>query len=128
MSIAKVTFKKIIQDSQEYGSDDEHTVSRIFFDLELDGDSHTDLRVDVKHTVGSDFETTPLEVGPPQGYDGPFNHDAFRIEAEKYYREAFGSSGTAIHIEDGSNIRMMNNIVFLEKVLEFEVEGRPTGW
>jgi hypothetical protein len=32
---AKVTFRKLIQDSQEYGSNDEHLVSRVFFDLEI---------------------------------------------------------------------------------------------
>jgi len=128
MSTAKVTFKKIIQDSQEYGSDDESMVSRIFFDLEMEGQIHVDLRVDIKQTVGSDFETAPLEIGPPQGYDGPFNYDAFRAEAEEYYRESFGSRGTAIHIEGGSNIRMMNNTVIRKKVAEFEVESGPNGW
>ena len=32
---ARVTFYKCIQDSQDYGSDDEHMVSRIFFFLEI---------------------------------------------------------------------------------------------
>jgi len=35
MSKAKVIFHQCIQDSQEYGSDDEHMVSRIFFILEI---------------------------------------------------------------------------------------------
>lgn len=28
---ARITFHKLIQDSQDYGSDDEHMVSRAFF-------------------------------------------------------------------------------------------------
>jgi len=35
VSKAKVIFHQCIQDSQEYGSDDEHMVSRIFFILEI---------------------------------------------------------------------------------------------
>src|SRR4029077_11625065 len=65
---AKVTFRKLIQDSQEYGSNDEHIVSREFFDLEIGGKRHSDLYVDIKQPVGSDFETAPLEVGPPHDH------------------------------------------------------------
>ena len=32
-----VTFHKLIQDSQEFGSDDEHMVSRAFFKIEVEG-------------------------------------------------------------------------------------------
>ena len=34
MAKVKITFHKCIQDSQEYGSNDEHMVSRIFFSIE----------------------------------------------------------------------------------------------
>ena len=34
MKKARVTFRKCIQDSQEYGSNNEYMVSRVFFDLE----------------------------------------------------------------------------------------------
>jgi len=35
MSKAKIIFYKCVQDSQDYGSDDEHMVSRVFFNLEI---------------------------------------------------------------------------------------------
>ena len=35
MSKATVNFHRCIQDSQDYGSNDEHMVSRVFFDLEV---------------------------------------------------------------------------------------------
>jgi hypothetical protein len=35
MKIAIITFKKLVQDSKEYGSDDEHMFSRVFFQLKL---------------------------------------------------------------------------------------------
>lgn len=35
MSKAKIIFHKCVQDSQDYGSDDEHMVFRVFFNLEI---------------------------------------------------------------------------------------------
>lgn len=128
MSIAKVTFYKIIQDSQDYGSNDEHMVSRVYFNLEVEDKMYSDLYVDIKQTVGTDFETAPLEVSSTRGYKGPFNHEVFREEVENYYRESFGSQGSAIHIEGGGNIRMRDNTVIREKVVEFEIKSSPTGW
>lgn len=82
MAKARVVFDKLIQDSQDYGSTDEHMVSRVFFTLELEGKTHNDLYADIKQTVGSSFEIASLEVSPPRGYAGPFNHEAFRKAAE----------------------------------------------
>jgi len=67
--ITKIEFKRILQNSQEVKTDDEHMSPKIFFDLEIDGKNFSNLQVDVKQTVGSDFETASLEVGPPQDYD-----------------------------------------------------------
>lgn len=33
---AQITFKRLVQDSQDYGSDDEHMVSRAFFDMKIE--------------------------------------------------------------------------------------------
>jgi hypothetical protein len=124
----KVTFNKCIQDSQDYGSNDEHMVSRMFFDLEIGGKRYPGLYVDIKQSVGGDFEKTPLEVGTLQGYNGPLNYTAFREEAEAYYRGCFGSQGSGIRIAGGSNIRMRNNIVIKSKVVEFETDTATSGW
>jgi hypothetical protein len=121
MGKAKVTFKQINQNMQEYKTDDEHMVSMISFELEIGGQNYSDLSVLLKQTIGSDIDTAPLEVGAPQGYEGAFNHEAFRAEAEKYYRGLIGPEGTGIHIEGGSNIMMYNNIFIQEKVVEIEV-------
>src|SRR5882672_7037844 len=106
---AIVTFTKCIQDSQDYGSDDEHMASRIFFDLEVDGQPRLGLHVDVKQVVGSSYETGDIEVGRPVGYRGPFNYIAFRDAVERYFRSLVGSAGSGIRITGGSNIRMRNN-------------------
>ena len=96
MKKCKVIFLTCVQDSQDYGSDDEHM-------------------------VGSDIETGIIEVGPPKGYDGSFDYIAFRDAAEKYYRSLVGSPGRVIHIEGGSNIHMRNNTLIQEMIFEFEL-------
>ncbi|MDP2951702.1 MAG: hypothetical protein Q8O76_00110, partial [Chloroflexota bacterium] len=84
MSKAKVTFHKLLQDSQQVGSDDQHMVSRVFFTLEVDGKPIGDLHADLKQAVGSDIEKGHIEVGFPEGYKGPFNYGAFAGGATKY--------------------------------------------
>lgn len=123
----KLVFTKVIQDSQDFGSDDEHMVSRVFFDLEVRGEIHRGLYVDVKQTVGTDYETAPLEVSFPRGYKGPLDYGVFRQHVESYYREAFGSSGRAINVPSA---RMRNNTSTSTKVVDIEVDDHtePSGW
>lgn len=128
MKKAKVTFKKCIQDSQEYGSNDEHMVSRVFFDLEIDGKRYENLYANIKQVVGGDFEKDPLEIGIPENYKGPLNYQAFRDAVEDYYRSLVGSKGHGIHIEGGSNIRMYDNRFIITKVVEFEIRENDAGW
>jgi len=124
MSKAKIIFHKCLQNLQELGSDDEHMVSRVFFSLEIDEEKYKGLYADLKQTVGADYEIGPLEVGPPQGYEGAFNHEVFHDCAEKYYRSCVGSEATGIRIGKGARgIRMFNNVFKKETVCEFEISG-----
>lgn len=126
---AVVTFTRCVQDSQEFSSDDEHMVSRIFFELEVDGRAHPGLHVDVKQVVGSSYETGSIEVGRPVGgYRGPFNYLAFRDAVERYFRSLIGSSGSGIRIMGGSNIRMRNNTFDAPRVETFDVDQSGGGW
>jgi len=43
MPPARIVFSELIQDSQDYGSDDEYMVSRVFFVLEFEGETHRGL-------------------------------------------------------------------------------------
>ncbi len=119
---ARVTFHRCVQDSQKYGSNDEFMVSRIFFTLETGGRGYRNLYADLKQTVGSSYETGPVEVSDPVGYEGPFNHSAFRDAAERYYRTLVGSQAKGIHIEDCSNVRVRNNTFSMELQEEFDIE------
>ena len=123
MSKAKIIFYKCIQDSQDYGSDDEHMVSRVFFNLEIGEETFDGLSANIKQAVGGDYDTGPIEVSQPFGYDGLFNHQAFRDCAEKYYRSCVSSEATGIEIGEGARIRIYGNIFKKEMVCEFEISG-----
>ena len=145
MAKAVVTFFKCIQDSQEYGSNDEHMVSRVFFKLEIEGKEPINLESNIKQTVGSDYDSGPIEVSQPHrawrglwgirwpwcplGYTGPFNYQAFRDCAEKYYRSLVGAQGSSIRIGPGSkNIRMRDNVHQQNMKCEFEIDSSAPGW
>ena len=132
MSTVRVTFLSCLQDSQELGSSDEHMVSRLFFNIEENGREYTGFHCNVKQVVGASFESdTPLEIEPPAGarYRGPFNYEAFRAEAETYYRELVGAQGQAIRIGPGAKgIRMRNNHFGRKKSVEFAASGQVCAW
>lgn len=48
MPTDKLTLHKLIQDSQEYGSNDEDMISRVYFDFEADGQTYEGLYADIK--------------------------------------------------------------------------------
>lgn len=118
---ARVIFTRLVQDSQDLGSGDDHMVSSVYFDLEYGGKTYSDLHVDVKQAVGGDTEAFPLEIGRVSGYTGPGNYTAFRDGVERSFRGLVGSSGRGIQIADGANVRMRNNTFSMRSVVEFPV-------
>ena len=128
MPIAIVRFQRLVQDSQDYGSDDEHMVSRVFFALEVDGTVYENLYTDVKQIVGSSFESAPLEVSKPIGYKGPFDHSAFSSAIEQYYRSLVGAGGHGIRITGGGNIRLHNNTFIQPGSATFAVNASGGPW
>jgi hypothetical protein len=128
MAKATVTLHRLVQDSQDYGSDDEHMVSRVFFDLVIDGKKYEGLYTNIKQPVGGSFESSALEISSPENYKGPFNHEAFRDVVEKYYRSLVGATGSGIRISGSSNIRMRNNTFVSSATAEFEVNVTGGPW
>lgn len=126
---ATVIFRQCVTDSQEFGSTDEHMVSRVFFDLAIGGKTYTGLYADIKQTVGSDYATADLEVSAPRGYGGPFNHIAFRAAAERFYRMCFGPTAMGVRtMSTGPRVRMRNCSFIIEHIESFDVEGGAGGW
>ena len=126
----KLAFTRIHQGSQELGTDDEHMVSRVFFDLLVGKEEQRGLYADVKQSAGARFETAPLEVSFPRGFKGRLNYGQFRQLVEDYYRRAVGSSGMGIRVGGGASVVMRNNIFAFPMVVDIEVDENtePSGW
>jgi len=124
---AKVIFTKIGQAAHVIGNTEDCTVARVYFDLVIDGRKYAgpDLFANIKQTLGTLYRSAPLEVGSPKGYPGPFNHAAFRREAESYYRVSFMRAfGPAA----GSNMQYHKNVLAtFEKTVEFDIPGKEAG-
>jgi hypothetical protein len=134
MPKVRVTFKECIQDSREYGSDDEYMVSRVSVDIAVDRADQGRFMADLKQAVGTDFDTGSIEVGWPvdvethKPYRGPFDQTRFAEAATKYFRELLGSDGWAIKLRpDRTNVRMQGNRFIRKKVVEFDAIARQ-GW
>ena len=121
MPIAKIIFNQLIQDSQEYGSNDEHMVSRVFFDVEFGGEVHRGLFANLKQPVGSSFETSPIEVSAPLNYKGPFNMQCFQRATEEYVRGFIGTQGSGIRVSGGSKVRMQNCTFRKQAIFECKI-------
>lgn len=129
MTTAHVRFNALHQISQNIGSNDDHMISRIHFDLNIDGQVFSGLYADIKQPVGSNYAETSLEVSKPVGYDGPFNFEAFSQGAEDYYRK---QQNSMFGFEGGSNIHMSNNISIggggQQSIISFEISEEDNTW
>lgn len=135
MAKVRVVFHECIQDSQEYGSDDENMVSRVFFSIEVNGKQWSDkvYQADLKQMVGGEFAKNPIEVSLPydssgEFYSGPMNCELFRTGAESYFRNLVGSEGFGIYIEGGSHLRMQHNRFVKEGSVKFEAADTRPQW
>lgn len=95
MPTVSIHFKELIQDSQNYGSDDEQMVSRVFFDLQVGDKRYPGAHANVTQKVGA-VASDPIEVSPPAGYAGPFDIRKFQAEVEGYFRSVVGKSRSRI--------------------------------
>jgi len=126
---ATVTFSRLVQDSQDFGSNDDHMVSRVFFSLQVGDNQHSDLYADIKQTVGSSIDDDSIEVSHPIGYSGPFNHGKFCEAAKRYFRSLVGRSGEWLHIAgEVTNIRMRNNTFAKIESVTFPVDPDNKAW
>ena len=128
MATATIQFHYGIQDSQNYGGDGEHMVSRVFLTLETEGRTYADLTVDIKQSVGESFEGGVLEVSQPSGYDGSLNYREFRDAVEAYYLRLVGSQGRGIHVSGAANIRMRDSVFEYPETATFEYSDQSAAW
>ncbi len=125
MATAHVILKRIIVDSQElqcYEPDDDHMFSRLFFDLEVGGNHYNDMLVEVRQPYGTQFESEPLEVSNLRGpYNGNWNHNEFRDQVEKYYKNMIGKEGKMVRTTDEGRNTVCKNCTF-QRTVEFDID------
>jgi hypothetical protein len=122
MPTATVHFKELVQDSQNYGSDDKHMVSRVFFDLQVGEKKYPGAHANLKQAVGA-AASDRVDVSPPAGYAGPFDQQKFQAEVEKYFRSLVAASASSIKREPGAKGVRMRDVRRRKAVtVSFEVE------
>ena len=106
MAKALVRIEQCIQNTQSMSPDANKSVmvSHICFQMRVGDKVHENLVAEISQPYGSDYASDPIEVGPPHGYDGPFNHHEFSEGVEEYYRSLIGPGGSAISFGGGGNV------------------------
>jgi hypothetical protein len=123
-----IDFTRLLQDSQEAGSTDEHMVSRVYFDLSIGDRKEGSFYVDVKQTVGAPMSADAIEVSPIRGYKGPMSYDAFAREVRAYFLACVGPTASGIRISPGAaNIRMRNNVFAMRRRVLIDVPDQREG-
>ena len=133
---AIIQFYKVIQDSQELGSDEDYMNSRLFFHIQiidLASESapsivYENLFCNIRQPAGTDYETEPIEVEYPNDFDIKIPYFPFREAAEKCYRACVGSSSSGIVIEGEGHVRMRNNIFGVHYVERLSMPEYGGGW
>jgi hypothetical protein len=126
--LATVRFSHLILDSLEFGSNDKHMVSRVFFALDVDGTTFQGLHANIKQTIDSAFAGGPLTVFKPAGYHGPFNHAAFSAAAENRYRGCIGKSIMMFRVNGAKGVRLRNGTFQVPYETTFEVDPNNHTW
>lgn len=128
-NIAQITFYKCIQDSQEFGSDNEHVVSRVFFKVTVN-EKTLEYFCNIIQDYGSSFsyETDPLQVSNPFSQDIRINYEQFRSSVESYYRTCVGSTANGIRIEGSTNVRMQHNIFSTLQTVSIQTGENSPAW
>ena len=88
-------------------------ISRIFYELVVNGKTQGSFYSDIKQPVGSEYVAEDLEVTAPNGYEGPFDQASFAKGIRNYYQRIAGSKSTT----------MKNNTIVLESEFEFDVDA-----
>ncbi len=98
-----VVFRQVVQDSDEFGSDEVQSVSRVFFDLK-EGEELRPLFVDVREPVGGTHQEDEIEVLPLKE-DVSFDQNAFEEAVKAYYQSLVNSASYGKHLAKGKGFR-----------------------
>ena len=104
----KVTFSKLIQDSEDFGSNDELIVSRIYFSVEPEETAPENAYVDVFQPASASSRSANPRLSEVVGYSGVFDTPTFKTAVMDYYRSLVGNEGPGIRIATGGFLRLRN--------------------
>ena len=126
----RVTFERVVQDAEAFGSTETKVVSRVFFELGLGGETYSDMYVDIEEPVGGDRSDDALAVGTPQravsegalaaGSFNPTDLDqaAFEEAVRTYYRSLVNSAGFGKHLAKDKGFRTHGDVLGLVQTVE----------
>ena len=123
MKKAKIIFFKCIHDSQEFGTNDEYMISRVYFSLEYNG-IEKDSFAQIKQPAGSSCNEKFFEVSFPEGIPEPLNSDYLTDTVKAYYMRLVGARGCFVKLGDNgvsARIQTMNKLYLMTHEEEFNV-------
>lgn len=115
---ARMMFHRVVQDAPEFGSTDSLSVSRVFFDLEVDGEIFSDLYVDVEELVGSNHASDEIAVGQLKDVSLPVDPNAVERAVKGYYQSLVTSAGFGKHLAKDKGFRSFGDELGMEQVIE----------
>lgn len=95
MSRSSVTFKACLLDAADYGSTADCMVSRVYFDLVVNGYLRPDLWAEVKQKMEGNFLSMPVEITGPRVLEPALRCLSFRDAVEAYYKSVRGAAEAA---------------------------------
>lgn len=114
----QVLFHRVVQDAPEFGSTETRSVSRVFFDLMVDGETFSDLHVDIEEPVGSSHASEEINVEKLKDVPVPIDRTAFERAVRGYYQSLVTSAGFGKHLAKDKGFRAFGDKLALEQVVE----------
>lgn len=121
MPTATVTFRRCVMNSPESPGNAQYLGSRVYFDLDIEGQRHPNLSADVRQPLGPGAEEDFLQVTEPHGYTGPINLPVFQGLVEFYYRHVIGAQGLMLGMGT-TDMRFVGYVLEQEMHVQFEID------
>jgi hypothetical protein len=100
--------------------DDERVASRVFFNLDIDGDNYEDVYVEVRELPKSGVHERFLQISELHGYEGQLNYEVLRGSIEFYFRQVTGGKESGIDTR-GKFLALTDWTIEQEMVVQFEM-------
>jgi hypothetical protein len=119
----RVKLNKCIRNSHEAGSDDSQMISRVFYEIVVNGNKQGNFHSDIKQSVGSADNGDDLEVTVPDGYNGPLDYERFAKGIRGYYQRLAGPQGSAVAYGGTTHTVKKNTTIVMDAEFEFDAQA-----